>query len=108
MPPDDEPTAAMIQSAEDRRHVLGAISTALADAHKVLDIVLEARDVGPARTALEKAYGFDAIQADAVLSMQFRLAATRYREAVEREVREVDVELARLRQEPGAKNPHEE
>lgn len=98
----------MIERAEDRRHVLGAISIALADAHKVLDIILEARDVGPARAALEKAYGFDAIQADAVLNMQFRLAATRYREAVEQEIREVDVELAWLRQEPGARNPHEE
>lgn len=107
MSPEDAP-ARQIQLAEDRRHVLGAISTALADAHKVLDIILGAGDVGSARMTLKKAYGFDTIQADAVLDMQFRLAATRCREAIEQEIREVDAELAWLRQEPGAKNPHEE
>lgn len=94
-----EPLSEQISHAEQRLHVLDALARAIADPHRVLDLILNAPDVEAAETELRQAFGFDAVQASVVTNMQFRHASTYYRRAIERERDEIAAEVARLRQE---------
>lgn len=78
-----EPASDEVTRVEERLHIMEALATALADPHTVLDLVLGASDSVTARKALEKRFAFDAVQADAVLQMQFRQAAQQHRAAIE-------------------------
>lgn len=63
----------------------------------MLDLILTAPDTDAATTALEKEFGFDAEQASAVTSTQFRMATAGFRTALDAERREIQAALDLLR-----------
>jgi hypothetical protein len=73
-------------SADPRLAVLEALSRVLSDPAAFLALLTDAEDEDDARRRLRGAYGFDAVQAQAVLDLQFRHATQSRRAAVESEL----------------------
>jgi DNA gyrase subunit A len=65
----------MTDSADEvraRLHIYEALATALADPHRVLDVLLDASDIDTATAGLKTQFGLTDIQAAVVLDQQFR------------------------------------
>ncbi len=71
-----------LHDAKERLRVLEAILGALDEPHAALDLVLEAQDPDAASRALQEHFGLDAIQAMAILDMQYRRLTMRDRERI--------------------------
>jgi hypothetical protein len=76
-------------STDPRLAVLEALSRVLSDPAGCLALVADADDEDDAARRLRNAYGFDAVQAQAVLDLQFRSATRSRRAAMEAELRTV-------------------
>jgi DNA gyrase subunit A len=74
-----------IRQTQERLSIYEAISAALRDPHGVLDAVLGSADAETARLALGERFGFDEVQATAVMDMQFRRATAIDKERIEEE-----------------------
>lgn len=64
----------MTESADEvraRLHIYEALTTALADPHRVLDVLLTAPDIEAVATGLKAEFGLTDIQAAVVLDLQF-------------------------------------
>lgn len=79
------PLTERIRQVEDRLHVLSALAAALEDPLATLALVAAAPDEDAALGSLQERFGFDRLQARAVVDLQFRRASGRHRTAVLRE-----------------------
>jgi DNA gyrase subunit A len=92
-----------IRHAQQQVRIYDALSRALGDAHAVLDLIMNAADRDGASAALQEAYGFDEMQAAALLDLQFGRVGTRERSQIREAHREMQTHLAALEAEhPGA------
>ncbi|HVK28753.1 MAG TPA: hypothetical protein VM575_10445, partial [Nocardioides sp.] len=92
------PLAERIRQVEDRLHVISAVAVALADPVATLALIAAASDEDAALSSLQERFGFDRVQARAVVDMQFRHAAGRHRTAVVRDRDQQAAILEQLRQ----------
>ncbi len=69
---EEVPLADEIRHREDRLRIYEALVRMAEDPRAVLDVWLAAHDSAAARAALRRRYGFDDVQATAVMDMQFR------------------------------------
>jgi hypothetical protein len=76
-------------STDPRRAVLEALARALSDPAAFLALLTDSEDEDEARRRLQEVHGFDAVQAQAVLDLQFRHATRSRRAAVAAEFRTV-------------------
>jgi len=74
---DEASLADEIRNAEERLHIFNALGEALSDPHEVLQLLMDADDPDLAGEALREKYGFDLVQAQAVLDSQFRRVTKR-------------------------------
>jgi hypothetical protein len=74
-------------STDPHLDVLEALSRVLSDPAAFVALVADAADEDDARRRLQEAYGFDSVQAQAVLDLQFRHATRARRAALEAELR---------------------
>jgi DNA gyrase subunit A len=90
-------------------HIHQAVSRLLDEPHALLDVVLQAEDSEAANAALRERFGFDEIQATAVMDQQLRRVTRRDRQRIEEVVEELVDRLAVLRdledQPPGWETP---
>lgn len=86
-----------IRNSEARLHLLIALAKVLEDPQACLQIVLEAQDPEAACQSLRAQYGFDEVQAQVVLDLQFRRTTRRDRGRMSRDRDEVAAQLRDLR-----------
>ncbi|WP_448626283.1 hypothetical protein [Geodermatophilus sp. URMC 64] len=80
-------TSAPPDRTPSRREVLEALTTALDDPHRLVDVLSAAEDEGDAVRVLGAGFGLSPTLAQAVLDVQFRLLTRRRREAVAQDLR---------------------
>jgi DNA gyrase subunit A len=101
MTPNDELSIdRQIEAATQRLHILEPILQALDQPHRVLDVLLEAKDAEAGRSALTTEFGWDTIQATAVMDAQFRRVTHFDRDKIRKDMAEMRALLARLRKSP--------
>lgn len=86
----------MTESADEvraRLHIHQALTTALADPHRVLDVLLAAPDIEAAAAGLRTEFGLTDIQAAVVLDLQFRRLNQSDRERIETTAEELRQQL---------------
>lgn len=76
-----------------RLHIYEALTTALADPHRVLDVLLAAPDADAATAGLRTEFGLTDIQAAVVLDLQFRRLNADDRERISTTVAELREQL---------------
>lgn len=79
------PLTERIRQTEGRLRIISAVATALEDPVAVLEVIVGCGDEDAAKAALRDRYGFDAVQAAAVVDLQFRLASGGHRTALLRD-----------------------
>jgi hypothetical protein len=99
---DDPSIEERIRHAQQQVRIYEALSRAFGDAHAVLDLIMNAADRDGASVALQEAYGFDEMQAAAVLDLQFRRVGTRERSQIREAHREAQAHLDALTAEHAA------
>ena len=85
-----------LDMTRQQAHIYEAIVAASADAHAVLDVLLEAADPDDARSTLRERYGFSEVQASAVLDVQLRRLTSSDRQKIRGHLVEVDERVAAL------------
>jgi DNA gyrase subunit A len=101
MTPNDELSIeSQIEATTQRLHMLEPILQALEQPHRVLDVLLEAKDAEAGRSALTTEFGLDTIQATAVMDAQFRRVTHADRDKIRKDVAETRALLDRLRESP--------
>ena len=98
MPPrNEEQTLAVdVELTRDSLRLYEALVTMMQQPHAFLDVLLQADDPDAAKTALRERFGFDDVQASAVMDLQFRRATARDRHRIEDRRRELSEQLAAL------------
>lgn len=81
-----------IELATQRLHILEAILQAFEHPHRVLDLLLEAKDADEGRSALAAEFGWDTIQATAVMDVQLRRVTHADRNRIRQDAAQVRVE----------------
>ena len=85
-----------LRRAGERLHILDAIAAVVEDLQDFLRVVVEANDLDDANVALRARYGFDEMQAEAVLDMQFRRTTNLDRDRIRHQRDEVAAEVLDL------------
>jgi len=86
-----------LRKAEEREHILLGLSKALDHIDEVIAIIKKAADVPAASEALQKKFGFSALQAAAILEMRLSRLAGLERKKIEDELAEVQALIAKLK-----------
>lgn len=79
---------------ENRIHILEGLCKALADIDIIVKIIRGSKDKAAARDALMKQYGFDTLQADAILAMALSRLANMEKLAIQQEKEDKEQQLA--------------
>ena len=87
-----------LKKAEEREHILLGLSKALDHIDEVIALIKKAADVPSASEALQKKFGFTALQAAAILEMRLSKLAGLERKKIEDELTEVQALIARLKE----------
>jgi len=93
---EEPPLAVEVEQTRDIHRLYEALVTMMQHPHAVLDVLLQADDPDSATTALRERFGFDEVQAQAVMDLQFRRATARDRREIEDRHREISEQLALL------------
>src|SRR3989344_3618994 len=86
-----------LKKAEEREHILLGLSKALDHIDEVIALIKKAADVPYASEALQKKFGFTALQAAAILEMRLSKLAGLERKKIEDELIEVQVLIQKLK-----------
>jgi len=86
-----------LKKAEEREHILLGLSKALDHIDEVIALIKKAADVPSASEALQKKFGFTALQAAAILEMRLSKLAGLERKKIEDELTEVQVLIQKLK-----------
>lgn len=78
-----------LKVAKRRMHILQAIITAINNIDEVIKIIKESRDTETAKLGLEKRFGFDDEQAQAIVDMQLKRLTHLQIEDLQKEIREL-------------------
>ncbi|MBI5405676.1 DNA gyrase subunit A [Candidatus Kaiserbacteria bacterium] len=87
-----------LRQAEAREHILIGLCKALDHIDEVIAIIKKAADIPSASLALQKKFGFSALQAAAILEMRLSKLAGLERKKLEDELSEVQALIARLKE----------
>lgn len=86
-----------LRQAEAREHILFGLSKALDHIDEVIAIIKKSADVPAASAALQKKFGFSALQAAAILEMRLSKLAGLERKKIEDELAEVQALIKKLK-----------
>jgi DNA gyrase subunit A len=86
-----------LRQAEAREHILFGLCKALDHIDEVIAIIKKAEDIPAASLALQKKFGFSALQASAILEMRLSKLAGLERKKLEDELAEVQAIIAKLK-----------
>jgi DNA gyrase subunit A len=86
-----------IRQTEEQLRIYDGLTRAMTEPHTVLEVLLQAEDPESASAALRDRFGFDPVQATAVLEMQFRRATRLDRLKIEDRQRELSEHAAYLK-----------
>lgn len=89
-----------IEARTQRLHILEPILQALEHPHRVMEVLLEAEDVEAGRSALTNEFGWDSIQATAVMDAQFRRVTRSDRDKICKDVADIRALLEGFRESP--------
>ena len=78
-----------LKVAKHRMHILQALITAINNIDEVIKIIKESRDTEAAKLALEKRFGFDDEQAQAIVDMQLKRLTHLQVEDLQKEIKEL-------------------
>ena len=87
-----------LRAAEAREHILLGLSRALDHIDEVIAIIKKAADIPSASLALQKKFGFSALQAAAILEMRLSKLAGLERKKIEDELAGVQALIAKLKE----------
>ena len=80
-----------LKVAKHRMHILEALITAINNIDEVIKIIKESRDTEAAKIALEKRFGFDDEQAQAIVDMQLKRLTHLQIEDLQKEIKELQI-----------------
>ena len=80
-----------LKVAKHRMHILEALITAINNIDEVIKIIKESRDTEAAKIALEKRFGFDDEQAQAIVDMQLKRLTHLQIEDLQKEIKELQL-----------------
>ncbi len=87
-----------LKKAEEREHILLGLSKALDHIDEVIAVIKKSADVESASAALQKKFGFSALQAAAILEMRLSKLAGLERKKIEDELTEVQALIKKLKE----------
>ncbi|NOY86686.1 MAG: DNA gyrase subunit A [Deltaproteobacteria bacterium] len=90
-------TQFLLTRAEERAHILEGLKIALDNIDEVVDLIKKSADVPAARTGLITRFGLSERQSNAILEMRLSRLTGLEREKIDHELRDINVEIARLR-----------
>ena len=90
-------TQFLLTRAEERAHILEGLKIALDNIDEVVDLIKKSADVPAARTGLITRFGLSERQSNAILEMRLSRLTGLEREKIDQELRDINVEIARLR-----------
>lgn len=85
-----------LRKAQEREHILLGLSKALDHIDEIIAIIKKAKDVPEADLALQKKFGFTAIQTAAILAMRLQTLAGLERKKIEDELKEIQEIIKKL------------
>ncbi len=85
-----------LKVAKHRMHILQALITAINNIDEVIKIIKESRDTEAAKLALEKRFGFDDEQAQAIVDMQLKRLTHLQIEDLQKEIKELQALIDHL------------
>ncbi len=86
-----------LKKAEDRAHILEALIVAIDNIDEVIKIIRASRDTQTAKNNLMKRFGFDDVQAQAIVDMQLKRLTSLEVEDLKKELEELRVLIAHLK-----------
>lgn len=86
-----------LRKAEEREHILLGLSKALDHIDEIIAIIKKAKDVPEADAALQKKFGFSALQTAAILAMRLQTLAGLERKKIEDELTEIQEIIKKLK-----------
>ncbi|UTC74844.1 DNA topoisomerase (ATP-hydrolyzing) subunit A [Treponema sp. OMZ 792] len=86
-----------LRKAEERAHILEALIVAIDNIDEVIKIIRASRDTQTAKNNLMKRFGFDDVQAQAIVDMQLKRLTSLEIEDLRKELQELQVLIAHLK-----------
>ena len=86
-----------LRKAEERAHILEALSVAIDNIDEVIKIIRASRDTQTAKNGLMERFGFDDVQAQAIVDMQLKRLTSLEIEDLRKELQELQVLIAHLK-----------
>ncbi|MGF7109129.1 DNA topoisomerase (ATP-hydrolyzing) subunit A [Treponema pedis] len=86
-----------LRKAEERAHILEALIVAIDNIDEVIKIIRASRDTQTAKNNLMKRFGFDEVQAQAIVDMQLKRLTSLEIEDLKKELEELQVLIAHLK-----------
>lgn len=85
-----------LRKAKAREHILQALITAINNIDEVIRIIKQSRDTDDAKKGLEKRFGFDDLQSQAIVDMQLKRLTHLQIEDLKKELKELEALIAHL------------
>ena len=86
-----------LRKAEERAHILEALIVAIDNIDEVIKIIRASRDTQTAKNSLMERFGFDDVQAQAIVDMQLKRLTSLEIEDLRKELQELQVLIAHLK-----------
>ncbi|EMB32496.1 DNA topoisomerase (ATP-hydrolyzing) subunit A [Treponema denticola] len=86
-----------LRKAEERAHILEALIVAIDNIDEVIKIIRASRDTQTAKNGLMERFGFDDVQAQAIVDMQLKRLTSLEIEDLRKELQELQVLIAHLK-----------
>lgn len=86
-----------LRKAEERAHILEALIVAIDNIDEVIKIIRSSRDPQTAKNSLMERFGFDDVQAQAIVDMQLKRLTSLEIEDLRKELQELQVLIAHLK-----------
>lgn len=86
-----------LRKAEERAHILRALIVAIDNIDEVIKIIRGSRDTQSAKNALMERFGFDDVQAQAIVDMQLKRLTSLEIEDLRKELEEIEVLILHLK-----------
>ena len=86
-----------LRKAEERAHILRALIVAIDNIDEVIKIIRGSRDTQSAKNALMERFGFDDVQAQAIVDMQLKRLTSLEIEDLRKELEEIEILILHLK-----------
>ncbi len=86
-----------LRKAEERAHILEALIVAIDNIDEVIKIIRASRDTQTAKNSLMERFGFDDVQAQAIVDMQLKRLTSLEIEDLRKELQELQILIAHLK-----------